>query len=233
MDETQLLDEQRAYYRARAREYDSWWLREGRYDRGPDANARWVAEIAVLERELDRFAPAGDVLELACGTGLWTRRLAPRSRSLMAVDASAEVLAVNRARVADGRVEYVQADLFGWKPPAAAFDACFFSFWLSHVPDSRFADFWESVRGSLRPDGRVFVIDSARSAWSGAADHRQPAATDDQTTTRRLDDGSEYRIVKRFYEPAWLERRLAELGWRLQAAATDEFFIYASGSPAR
>jgi hypothetical protein len=51
--------------------------------------------------------------------------------------------------------------------------------------------------------------------------------------TRRLDDGSEFQIVKRYYEPDWLEERLAALGWQLHAASSGEFFIYASGSPAR
>jgi SAM-dependent methyltransferase len=231
MDETQLLDEQRAYYRARAREYDSWWLREGRYDHGAEANRRWFDEIAALEREVDRFGPEGDVLELACGTGLWTRVLAPRARRLLAVDASTEVLAINRDRVPEPQVVYVQADLFVWEPPAEKFDLCFFSFWLSHVPDSRFEAFWERVRSALRPGGRVFLIDSARSPQSGASDHQLP--TEGETMTRRLDDGSEFQIVKRYYEPDWLEDRLTALGWELRAASTGDFFIYASGFPAR
>ena len=39
MDERKLLDEQMAYYRARADEYDEWFFREGRYDRGPEHRA--------------------------------------------------------------------------------------------------------------------------------------------------------------------------------------------------
>jgi hypothetical protein len=33
-DTPRILREQADYYRARAPEYDQWWLREGRYDRG-------------------------------------------------------------------------------------------------------------------------------------------------------------------------------------------------------
>ncbi len=36
----ELLGEQAAYYRARAPEYDDWWQRTGRYDRGPEATAQ-------------------------------------------------------------------------------------------------------------------------------------------------------------------------------------------------
>jgi SAM-dependent methyltransferase len=232
MDEAQLLDEQQAYYRARAREYDHWWMREGRYDHGPDANARWFVEVAALERALQRFQPGGDILELACGTGLWTRRLVADARQLTAVDAAPEVLEINRERVGDERVRYIEADLFGWTAPESAFDVCFFSFWLSHVPESRFAGFWDKVRAALRPGGRVFLIDSARSDTSGARDH-VAAVEEEQTAVRRLDDGSEFQIVKRFYGPRWLEDRLAQLGWSVDANATGEYFIYAAGSPAR
>ena len=242
MDEAALLDEQQAYYRARAREYDRWWLREGRFDHGEQANARWFADVAALEAEVERFAPSGDMLELACGTGLWTRHLVKHARSLVAVDAAPEVLEINRARVADERVrrgpvadervQYIQADLFEWEPPTGAFDVCFFGFWLSHVPESRFESFWGAVRSALKPDGRVMFVDSARAEQSGARDHVAPAEGDD-TMTRRLDDGSEFRIVKRYFDPPQLEARLAALGWRIEAGRTSEFFIYGSGSPAR
>jgi hypothetical protein len=43
---TGLLAEQACYYRERAGEYEDWWFRRGRYDRGADANARWFAEVA-------------------------------------------------------------------------------------------------------------------------------------------------------------------------------------------
>ena len=46
------------YYRARAGEYDEWWFRTGRYDRGDDANAAWFAEVASLEAALERLARA-------------------------------------------------------------------------------------------------------------------------------------------------------------------------------
>jgi ubiquinone/menaquinone biosynthesis C-methylase UbiE len=231
MDETQLLDEQRAYYRARAREYDRWWAREGRFDHGRAANARWFEEVAALERALDEFGPEGEILELACGTGLWTRRLIAHARHITAVDAAPEVLEINRDRVGSERVRYVQADLFEWTPPEAQFDLCFFSFWLSHVPESRFADFWDKVRLALRPGGRVFLIDSARSDTSGASDHSAPTEGD-QTALRRLDDGSEFQIVKRYYDPRRLERKLADLGFEVAVRSTGEYFIHGAGAPA-
>jgi demethylmenaquinone methyltransferase/2-methoxy-6-polyprenyl-1,4-benzoquinol methylase len=48
--------------------------------------------------------------------------------------------------------------------------------------------------------------------------------------TRRLDDGREFQIVKRFYDPDRLQERLATLGWQADVGATDEFFVYGTAS---
>ncbi|HEY5053683.1 MAG TPA: class I SAM-dependent methyltransferase [Solirubrobacterales bacterium] len=222
-----LLAEQGDYYRRRAPEYDDWWFRRELYDRGEEANSRWFAEAREVESALDRFGPRGRVLELACGTGIWTRKLAESAGRLTAVDGSVEMLDLNRARLKGATVAYLQADIFAWEP-SEAYDACFFGFWLSHVPEEHLEPFWEKVRRALGPGGRVFFIDSARGDRS--ADHRLPGAGE-ETMARRLGDGREYRIVKRFYEPEALQDRLAGLGWSVRVASTPEYFIYGHGHP--
>lgn len=221
-----LLTEQSDYYRRRAPEYEDWWFRRGRYDRGEEANARWFAEAGELEAALDRFGPRGRVLELACGTGIWTRRLAASATQLTAVDGSAEMLDLNRTRLPSAAVDYQQADLFAWEP-TGTYDVCFFGFWLSHVPEQLFEPFWEKLRRALAPDGRVFFIDSAGGDLSSGVD-RKPAEVG-ETMVRRLEDGREYRIVKRFYQPGALQGRLADLGWNVQVDSTAEYFIYGQG----
>ena len=95
-----LLAEQVAYYRARAPEYDQWWLREGKFDHGEEFNRRWEAEIDRVHAALADFAPRGDVLELAAGTGLWTVLLTRWADHITAVDSSPEALAINAQRTA-------------------------------------------------------------------------------------------------------------------------------------
>ena len=223
-----LLNEQIAYYQARAGEYDEWFLRKGRYDRGPERNARWVADVQQVRAALDRFRPAGQVLELACGTGLWTQVLAAYPTQITALDASAEVLALNQARLTPGRVRYLQADLFRWQPDQA-YDVVFFGFWLSHVPPTHFDAFWQMVRAALAPGGRVFFVDSRYEPTSTATDHSL-RAREEFVTTRRLNSGNEFQIVKIFYEPQPLAARLAGLGWQFEIAETNLHFIYGSGS---
>lgn len=228
-----LLAEQVAYYRARAGEYDAWWLRQGRFDRGAEFNAAWFAEVADVERTLRAWLAAARprrALELACGTGLFTRHLAPEVGSLTAIDASPEVIARNRARLAAlgiANVTFVEADLFAWRPDAR-YDLVFMSFWLSHVPVDRFDAFWSTLREALAPGAAVYLIDSAHDPTSTAVDH---VLTGTGVVTRKLDDGSTYRIVKHFWTPGRLADALARLGFRASIAQTPRYFIHGEARP--
>jgi demethylmenaquinone methyltransferase/2-methoxy-6-polyprenyl-1,4-benzoquinol methylase len=182
--------------------------------------------VAIVEAALREIPACDDVLELACGTGLWTRHLAKSHKRVLAVDASSEVISINRARVHSEAVEYEMADLFSWTPPAARFDLVFFGFWLSHVPHDRFDGFWRKVRSALRPGGRTFFVDSLLDQTSTARDH---APLDESGIVhRRLNDGREFRIVKVFHDPTDLERGLGRRGWSGWVRSTPQFFVYGS-----
>jgi demethylmenaquinone methyltransferase/2-methoxy-6-polyprenyl-1,4-benzoquinol methylase len=88
-----LLAEQLAYYRAAAPVYESLALPGWG---GPEV-------VAALES----FKPKGDVLELACGPGMWTEHLLRHAASVTAVDGAPEMLARARARVGEAVRRYV------------------------------------------------------------------------------------------------------------------------------
>jgi 2-polyprenyl-3-methyl-5-hydroxy-6-metoxy-1,4-benzoquinol methylase len=79
-----LLAEQVAYYRAIAGEYEEHAI--------PGA---WGGELSAA---LASFRPAGSVLELACGPGMWTNQLCRHAVDVTAVDAAPEMLAIARPR---------------------------------------------------------------------------------------------------------------------------------------
>lgn len=221
------LKEQSEYYRARASEYDEWWFRNGRYNQGAALNAQWFGEIRTVAAMLEAKAPLGRVLELACGTGNWTRELARLGSEVTALDASPEMLEINARKVLSSSVRYIQTDLFAWTPDAR-YDFVFFGFWLSHVPEDLFVGFWEFVRRCLRDDGRVFFVDSLSPSTGTAADHCvQERGTNLQR--RQLNDGREFQVYKIYYDPANLTERLRGLGWDFDVLRTDQYFIYGSG----
>ena len=217
---TDVLSQQKRYYAERAPEYDDWWHRRGRYELDPDALARWQADAAEAEAALAALAPLGAVLELAAGTGIWTRKLVRLAERVVAVDASPETLALNTPEA-----ELTRADVFAWRP-GERFDLVFFSFWLSHVPEERFDEFWHVVRASLVPGGRVFLVDS------GARDTAHTATEQDGwEETRSLADGRTFRIVKRRWEPCELAERVRPLGFELELRDTaNGHFVYGGGA---
>src|ERR687886_2282200 len=93
-----LLAEQLAYYRALGLDYEDLTI--------------WELGGSEVAEALDSFRPTGDVLELACGTGMWTQRLLRHATSVTALDAAPEMLAVAAARTRPGNVRFVEADLF-------------------------------------------------------------------------------------------------------------------------
>ena len=213
-----LLAEQVAYYRARAPEYSDGGIPELDEE---ELTAGWHA----LNAKIDEFAPTGDVLELACGPGTWTEPLLRHATTLTAVDASPEMLALAAEKAGDGRVRFIQADLFGWRPDRT-YDVVFFGFWLSHVPLERFESFWAMVATCLGPGGRVLFVDDAF-----RTDDELIEGPESATIRRRLNDGTAFRAVKVPHTPSSLERRIAELGWRIAVELMPGPFFCGAGSP--
>lgn len=222
-----ILTEMVDYYRARAPEYDEWWRRQGRYDRGPEHNALWFAEIEQVLADFDALQMTGDVLELAPGTGNWTQRLLATADTITAVDASPEMIAINQARVQSDRVAYLLTDLFTWQPDRQ-YDAICFGFWLSHVPLERMDAFWRMVAQSLRPGGKVFFVDNLRESTTTSVDQHLPPVGS-QIMTRKLNDGRTFQIVKNYFDPVALAAQCQVAGLQVTVKTTANYFIYGLG----
>lgn len=207
-----LLSEQIAYYRAVAAEYESLSLPGWG---GPE-----------VEAALHAFEPEGDVLELACGPGMWTEILLRHATSVTAVDAAPEMLARAKARTIGRNVRFVEADLFSFRPERR-YDVVFFGFWLSHVPRERVEAFWSLVCDALEPGGRVFFVDDAFRAPEELIEGEASS-----TVERRLSNGTPYRAVKIPYRPRELETALASLGWHFTVTRTSGHFYWAAGQRA-
>lgn len=211
-----VLVEQLDYYRNRADEYDA------------TAYGDLTAARARIARLVAQMRPDGRVLEIACGTGLWTEALATVANAVTAIDAAPEAVRIARDRVPAGNVRFEVADVFAWNP-AARFDVIFFSAWLSHVPSERFEQFWQSLRGRLADNGRVLFIDEHVD--------EQPKETyvegADEIVERRLRDGRAFRLVKNFVDPDQLTDRLRRLGWECAIRRDGTDWVVGEARPGR
>lgn len=209
-DSSSTADEQLAYYRSVADEYE---------DHAIDAPG-----LDELLSAINAFRPTGHVLELACGSGVWTELLQRSAASVTAVDGAPEMLARARTRLgSSASVRFVEADIFSWHP-TRSYDAVFFGFWISHVPEDRFDLFWKLVDDALEPDGRVFFFDD-----NYRTDIELVEGIHSPIVQRELNDGTAFRIIKMPYEPAELERRLRALDWDISVTGTSGPFYWGAG----
>lgn len=209
-----ILAEQIAFYRAAASDYDYEHV-----DPGFD-----LAGLDALLTAIDAFRPTGDVLELACGTGVWTQHLARHAATVTAVDAAPEMLARAHAREGNGSVRFIEADLFSWRPQRR-YDAVFFAFWVSHVPDEHFDSFWSLVDDCLRPGGQVFFCDDNHRA------HDELVEGPGSPIVQRLTgNGTPFRIIKVPFEAEELEGRLRTSGWDITVTPTVGPFYWGTGT---
>lgn len=174
------------YYASRAPEYDRIYLKP---ERQADLRAieRWVRE---------KFSNAC-VLEIACGTGYWTRYIAEVAAHVRATDLTPETLAIAQDRVRSGQVEFAIGDAYAPARDAGQFDAAFAGFWFSHVPLERRDDFLTQLGAALRPGAKIVLLDN-RFVEGSSSPIAERDADGNTYQLRRLDDGSVHRVLKNF-----------------------------------
>ena len=191
------MSELREYYRRRAAEYDRIYEKPERQD-----------DLRRLEEWVTDWVRDRRVLELACGTGWWTRVIAGSAASVTATDANDEVLAIARERDYARPVEFALADAFS--PPAAPgrFDTVVAAFWVSHLPLDGILPFLDSVDDCLQPGGRVVLLDNRFVEGSSTPIARHDEAGNTYQK-RALADGSGFEVMKNFFDARSIARRTA------------------------
>ena len=181
----------RAYYEARAREYDEWWLGQGLYARHRPED--WDEERALLEGWIGDL-PSVRTLDVACGTGFMTRHLRGH---VTGRDQSPSMLEVARTQAPSA--EFVQGDGLDLPFSDGSFDRVFSSYFYCHLEEPerlRFLDEAGRVGRELVVVGTVLQQGDPREAW----------------VERVLNDGSRWQVFKRLFVP---EELAQELGGRV------------------
>jgi ubiquinone/menaquinone biosynthesis C-methylase UbiE len=178
----------KAYYEARAHEYDDWWLGLGRF--AERNRPGWDDELAALRRTLESLPPARTV-DVACGTGFLTRHL---PGEITGLDQSPSMLEVAAEQAPDA--ELVLGDGLSLPFADGSFERVFTSHFYGHLDDEDRTTFLAEAR---RAAPELVIADAS-------LDH-SPVAEEYQE--RILNDGSRWEVYKRFFTGEGLA---AELG---------------------
>lgn len=192
-----------SYYDLRAPEYEEIYRRPERQ-----------ADLRSIETWVQaRFTPGARVLEVACGTGYWTRFLATTASNIVGVDASQATMDIARGRVPKEKVTFLKGDAYDLPLDLGKFDAAFAGFWFSHVPTARRRDFLRGLDAMLIPGSPVVLLDNLYIHGSSSP----VVETDADGNTyqaRKLKDGSIHRVLKNFPSESELSSSFGDLGLR-------------------
>ena len=177
----------KAYYHARAREYDDWWLQRGLY--APRTNPDWQAERDEAFTAIAALPPKR-TLDVACGTGFLTRHL---PGEVVGLDQSESML--EEARGQAPNASYVQGDALSLPFEDGAFERVFTAHFYGHLEGHDRERFLAEAR-RLAPE--LVVVDSA------LRDEVDP----EERQERILNDGSRWEVYKRYFEPQALAEEL-------------------------
>lgn len=175
------------YYADRAYEYNKTYLRPERQK-----------DIKKLHKLLKRLLSGHTVLEVACGTGYWTKTIATVSNFITAVDINENVLQIAKSRgISSDKVIFVQDDIYSLNKIQDNFSAGFAGFWWSHVLKSKLKEFLALFHSRLQSNALVVFIDNQHTEESSTPISR--IDIDGNTyQIRKLEDGREYEILKNF-----------------------------------
>jgi demethylmenaquinone methyltransferase/2-methoxy-6-polyprenyl-1,4-benzoquinol methylase len=179
----------KAYYEARAQEYDDWWLGRGLH--AVRERPGWFGEVVQLLGAVASLRPAR-TLDVACGTGFLTRHL---HGDVTCLDQSGAMLEAARAQV-PWAAGFEQGDALELPFGDGAFERVFTGHFYGHLEAGERERF---LREARRVAEKLVVVDSALREGVRAEERQQ----------RELRDGSRWEVYKRYLTP---EALLDELG---------------------
>lgn len=174
-----------SYYKARAGEYEKIYSK-------PERQTDLQSAAHILQ---DIFA-GKEVIEIACGTGYWTQRIAFTAKSILATDINEEVIAIARSKeYAPAAVSFQMADLFAM--PGIKKESLFGGFIWSHIKIQELNNFLDSVNNLVTDGGTVVLMDNNYVEGSNLP----VADTDEYGNTfqiRVLENGTTHKVLKNF-----------------------------------
>ncbi len=170
----------KAYYDARAPEYDDWW--HWHEEEHPDETSALIHTVESL--------PAKRTLDVACGTGFLTRHL---RGEIVGLDASESMLEISQKR--EPRGEFVRGEALELPFSDNSFDRVFTGHFYGHLEDD---DRKQFVAEARRVAPELVVVDSAVRTDSPAESMQE----------RMLKDGSRWEVFKRYFTGSVLAEEL-------------------------
>jgi ubiquinone/menaquinone biosynthesis C-methylase UbiE len=188
-----------SYYNERAKEYEKVYLHSAEQN-----------DLQKAEQIFKELFANKTVLEIACGTGWWTERIAETAVSILATDVNDSVIEIAKQKQMPENVTFAVADMFDFEADEK-FDSVFAGFIWSHILLQDIDKFLAKVRSFLKSNGTLVLIDG-RAVEGTNHDLKNISKTDEfgnTFQTRKLENGTSHLVLKNFPTQDFLHQKLS------------------------
>lgn len=164
------------------------------------------------------------VVEIACGTGYWTDKIAQTAASVFATDINEAVIEVAKKKALPSKqVSFGIADIYHF-PETQKYEALFGGFIWSHILLQDLDKFLTTANKLVSPGGTVVFMDNT---FVEGSNH--PITKIDEHgnsfQTRKLEDGSTHLVLKNFPTELFLRHKLKDISGELRFFNLTYFWI--------
>ena len=193
-----------SYYKDRANEYEKIYTKPERQE---DLN-----KAAIILQEI--FTNK-HVLEIACGTGYWTGKIAKTATSIFATDINETVIEIAKKKeLPSAKVSFGIADIYNFID-TKKYETLFGGFIWSHVLLQDLDKFIRTVNSLVAPGGTVVFMDN-----NFVEGRNHPITKIDEKgnsfQTRKLEDGTTHLVLKNFPTEAFLRHTLKDFAGEIE-----------------
>lgn len=187
-----------SYYKDRANEYEKIYSKPERQE-----------DLKRASSILQEILANKEVLEIACGTGYWTDKIAKTAASVFATDINETVIEVAKKKeMPNPQVSFGIADIYDFID-TKKYETLFGGFIWSHVLLQDLDKFIRTVNSLVAPGGKVVFMDNNFIEGS----NHPITKIDEQGNsfqTRKLEDGTTHLVLKNFPKEAFLRHTLKD-----------------------
>lgn len=195
-----MKNKQVEYYERRALEYEKIYQKLERQD-----------DQEKIKKYLPQVSKAKSVLEIGCGTGYWTQYISEGAKSILASDINPSMLELAQKKKYHCPISFSKLDYESLSETALSFDLVCAAFVISHIKKEELTNFLFSLIVRLNGGGEIIFIDNLFVEGNSTPIFK----SDNFGNTyqkRKLEDGSEYEVLKNYFSDEEWEKALSNVG---------------------
>jgi ubiquinone/menaquinone biosynthesis C-methylase UbiE len=209
------------YYDERAPEYDEVYLGK---DPGIPEPKSYGKDVKAISEICTDFGH-GHLVDIGCGTGFWLPYYINNCTDVALIDQSRKMLVECQKRVnqldSPANIRLMKGDFFRLRFFMETFDAALVAFFISHITEEIEGLFFDKLKRLLTPGAEILWIDGS---WSPI---RKQYREKEGLQTRKLRNGQEFRIFKKYYDATDIKILSEKYSFKLHSLYMGDIFFAA------